>query len=95
VDPTARRYRREHRAYLAENRPDLYASLQLAGRLDTYLTSIGETASTRLDHVMGQHLADPELQKLPFHERVRELRARQMEAEEIIRHDLMHQAVED
>jgi hypothetical protein len=44
---------------------------------------------------MSQQLADPGLQKLPFHGRVRKLRARQMEAEEIIRHDLIHQPTED
>jgi hypothetical protein len=45
--------------------------------LDAYLTSIGETASERLEHVMSQHLADKEIQKLPYLERVRELQKRQ------------------
>jgi hypothetical protein len=91
MDPTAGRFRRQHRAFLAENRPDVYAALQRAGRLDSYLTSIGETASERLDHVMSQHLADPEIQRLSFADRARELRARQLEAEEIIRNDLILQ----
>jgi hypothetical protein len=44
---------------------------------------------------MSQHLADKELQKLPYLERVRELPNRQQEAEEIIRNDLIHQPAGD
>jgi ATP-dependent Zn protease len=95
MDPTARRYRREHREFLATNRPDVYAALLRSGRLDSYLNSVGETASERLEHVMSQHLADKELQKLPHLERVRQLQNRHQEAEEIIRNDLILQPVED
>jgi hypothetical protein len=42
---------------------------------------------------MSQHLADKELQKLPYLERVRELQNRHQEAEEIIPNDLIHQPV--
>jgi hypothetical protein len=56
---------------------------------------VGETASERLEHALSQHLSDPELQKLPFQDRVRELQSRRLEAEEVIGHDLIHQPVED
>jgi hypothetical protein len=50
MDAIARQYRREHREFLATNRSDVYAALLRASRLDAYLTSIGETASERLEH---------------------------------------------
>jgi hypothetical protein len=93
MDATARQYRREHRELLANHRSDVYAALLRAGRLDSYLISIGETASERLEP-MSRHLADKELPELPLLERVRELH-RQHEAEEIIRNDLILQLVGD
>jgi hypothetical protein len=71
-DPTARRYEQEHQRFLEENRPDVLHALQQSGELSSYLSSVGETASQRLEHEMSQHqhLRDPDL---PFQERVREL----------------------
>jgi Transposon-encoded protein TnpV len=80
-DPDARRWAQEHRRFLEENRPDVLAALQDSGGLDDYLTSIGETASERLEHAMTQMLNDKEHQKLPFQERVRALQNRQQETE--------------
>jgi len=65
------------------------------GDLNSYLSSVEETASERLGHEMRQDLKDPELQKLPFLDRVRELQSRRPEAEEVIRHDLIHQPVSE
>jgi Transposon-encoded protein TnpV len=95
MDPTAQEFEEEHRQFLQENAPHVLEGLRRSGTLDSYLASIGETASERLEHVMSQHLADKELQKLPHLERVRELQNRHQEAEEIIRHDLILQPVEN
>ncbi len=94
-DPIARRYQEEHHRFLRENRPDVLEALQRSGDLISYLSSVGQTASERLEHAMSVHFSDPELQKLPFIEKVQELQSRQLEAEEVIRHDLIHQPVED
>jgi hypothetical protein len=90
-DPTARQFQEEHRKFLEENRPDVLNDLRQSGSLDSYLSSVGETANERLDHVMSQHLRDPEVQRLPFLEKAQELRSRQLEAEEVIRFDLILQ----
>jgi hypothetical protein len=95
MDSTARAFKEEHRSYLQDNAPHVLEGLRQSGKLDSYLTSIGETASERLEHVIIQHLLDKELQKLPYLERVRELQNRYQEAEEIIRHDLIHQPTGD
>jgi transposon-encoded protein TnpV len=94
-DPTAKRFAEEHRRFLEENRPHVLAGLRESGSLTSYLSSVGETASQRLEHAQSQHLSDPEVQKLPFQERVRELQNRQQSEEEVIRHDLIHQPTED
>jgi hypothetical protein len=52
---------------------------------------VGRTASERLEHEMRLHLRDPDVQKLPYHDRVRELQSRRYEVEEQIRHDLINQ----
>jgi hypothetical protein len=93
LDPVAQQYRDEHHRFLRENRPDVLSALQQAGDLDDYLTSIGETASERLDHAMRQMLNDKEHQSLPYLERVRALQNRQQETEEGIRHDLIFQPI--
>jgi len=92
-DPTAKRYAEEHLRYLKEARPDVLAGLRQSGKLDSYLSSVGNQASERLDHVMSQHMVSKEVQDLPYHQQVRELQSRHREAEETIRHDLIHQPV--
>lgn len=94
-DPTTRRFQEEHHKFLRENRPDVLAGLRQSGSLDSYLSSVGETASQRLEHALSQHLSDPEVQKLPFQERVRELQNRRQSEEEVIRNDLIHQPLAD
>jgi hypothetical protein len=94
LDPTATQYQEEHHRFLRENRPDVLRRLQESGSLDSYLSSVGETASERLDHAMRELRADPEHQKLPFLDRVRALQNRQQEMEEVIRHDLIHQPLD-
>jgi hypothetical protein len=95
LDPIAEQFAKEHHHFLAVNRPDVLAALEEAGDLDDYLASIGETASDRLDHAMRDLLNDKNHQSLPYLERVRALQNRQQETEEIIRHDLILQPIED
>jgi hypothetical protein len=44
---------------------------------------------------MSPHLSDPEVQRLPFLGRVRELQNRRLDAEEVISHDLINQPVSE
>ena len=81
-DPGAQRWAAEHRRFLEENRPDVLRELQKSGSLDSYLSSVGETASERLSHAMRELLNDNEHQELPYLERARALQNRQQETEE-------------
>ncbi len=63
-DPDAQRWAQEHRRFLEENRPDVLLELQKSGSLDSYLSSVGNTASEMLSHAMLQLLNNKELQKL-------------------------------
>jgi hypothetical protein len=56
---------------------------------------VGRTASERLEQVMSQYLADKDLQKLPYQERVKELQSRHQETEEIVRNDPILQPARD
>jgi hypothetical protein len=90
-DPEARRYAQEHLRFLQEARPDVLAELRQHGNLDSYLSSVGESASEMSEHLMSQALASKEVQSLPYHQKVRELQSRQREVEELIQHDLICQ----
>lgn len=85
----AERYAEQHRKYLEDNRPDVLKGLSRSGDLPSYLSSIGEQASDRLDHAMAEH--SRATANLPYQERVTELQSRQREAEELIQHDLINQ----
>ena len=88
MDPLAERFAAEHRRFLEEHNPSV-----LRGQSDptSYLSSVGRSAAVTLEHLMSQHLRDPELQKLPAPQRARLLRNHQQAAEELIRHDLIFQ----
>jgi hypothetical protein len=80
---------------LEENRPDVLAALDVAGDLDEYLASVGESAEELLDYLMRQYATSPAVQALPYLDRVRLLQACQQAAEEVIRHDIICQPIED
>jgi Transposon-encoded protein TnpV len=92
-DPTARQYAEEHRRFLEENNPGVLDGLRQSGSLDSYLSSVGEEASQMFDHLMNQYHKSPEVQNLPYHDRVRALQSRRSEAQELVRHDLINQPV--
>ncbi len=87
-DPLERAYAEEHRKYLLENAPHLLKELEKSGDLESYLSSLGESAAQREHHLINPN--DKNVQNLPFLERVRELQNRQQEAREIIKHDLIY-----
>ena len=88
TDPLAERFAAEHKRFLEENNPSV-----LRGLSDptSYLSSVGQTAADMLEHLMVQAVHDPEVRKLSGPEWARELRSRQLEAEEVIRHDVIFQ----
>jgi hypothetical protein len=92
-DPAAKRWAEEHRRFLEENNPAVLADLRRQGDLNSYLSSVGESANEMESHLMSQYLTSKEVQNLPFHDRVRALRSRQREVEELIRHDVILQPV--
>ncbi len=85
---SAEEYADQHRKFLEENNPSVLHGLKDP---NSYLSSVGQTAAERLEHIMSLHLRDPDLQKLSAPQRARELRSRQLEADEMVRHDLIYQ----
>jgi hypothetical protein len=92
-DPVAQRYAREHLRFLRENRPDVLEGLRQSGDLSSYLSSVGTQASERLEDAMTQ--ASRATGNLPYQERVTALQNHHQSAEEMIRHDLIHQPLRE
>ena len=88
-------YAKEHLRFLQENRPDVLAELRRQGDLNSYLSSVGDQANDRFSTLMMQHLHSPEVSKLPYQDRVTSLQSRRHEADEIVRHDLIHQPLQE
>lgn len=82
----------EHKKFLEENAPDV---LSKQSNQKNYLSSVGEQATEMFDNLMMQYNNSPEIQKLPYQERVMALQSRRHEAEEIVRHDLIYQPLKD
>ena len=91
MDLQAQDFAKEHREFLENSRPDVLSALRQSGDLDSYLSSVGEEAEERLANLMHQYNNSPEVQKLPHQERVRALQNRQMEADELVRDELINQ----
>jgi hypothetical protein len=88
LDDDALAFAREHRTYLAENKPDMLAKLQRRGDMSSYLSSVGQSASEMFGYLLAQKNNDPEVQNLPIHERVARMRIHVHEAEEVVRDDI-------
>ena len=88
LDAMEERFALEHKRFLEEHNPSV---LRGQSDADSYLSSVGQQAADMLEHLMIQAQHDPEVRKLQGPERARELRSRQLEAEELIRHDLIFQ----
>jgi hypothetical protein len=91
----AQEYAQQHRRFLEQHRPDVLAGLRQQNDLDSYLSSIGEQAESRFDHLMAEHGNSKAVQSLPHLERVSSLQNRQMEIEELIQDELINQPLKD
>ena len=94
-EPKAQEYAQEHLRFLEQNRPDVLAAIRRSGDLNSYLSSVGDQASDRFLTLMMQHKNSPEVAKLPYQARVTSLQSRRREADELVRHDLIHQPLKD
>ena len=94
MDLKAQEYSQAHQRYLEEHRPDVWRKLLPADR-QSYLSSVGEQASDRLDNLMREYAQSPEVKSLPFPQQARALRSRQHEAEEVIRDELIFQPLKE
>jgi len=88
-------FAREHRKYLAENKPHMLAKLQRRGGLTGYLFSVGQSASEMFEHLLARKNADPEVQNFPYFEKVARMKAHQHEAEEVVRDEIIYQPRDD
>ena len=69
---TAATYSAERRAFLKEHAPHVLDGLEKSGELRSYLSSVGHQAEELL-HSQLNRANDPEVQNLPFHDRVKKL----------------------
>jgi hypothetical protein len=90
AEPTAQEYARLHRAHLQEHQPEAYAALQKSGELTSYLSSVGRQAMERYNTIEGQMRTSPEVQNLPFHEKVARLRSHHETAHEQVMADIVN-----
>lgn len=94
-NPKATEYAQEHLKFLEENRPDVLAGLRQQGNLNSYLSSVGDQASDQFLTLMMQYKNSPEVASLPYQDQVTSLQSRRHEADEIVRHELIHQPLPD
>lgn len=92
----ARQYAKDHHRFLRESRPDVLEKLQAdPDGLTSYLSSVGKQAEDRFHTLLGQMNNRPEVQSLPYHQKVSALQSHQQSADEIVRNDLIHQPIAD
>jgi len=82
------RFAQEHKRFLEDNNPDV---LRQQSDPTSYLSSVGNQAAERWEHLMSQYNRSPEVQKLQGPDRVRALQSRQHEVEEMIRDEIIYQ----
>ena len=84
----AQHYARLHKQFLEENNPSV-----LKGQPDrnSYLSSVGQQAEEMFEHLMTQYGHQPEVQKLPYHQKVQELQSHRHQADEVVRNNLIYQ----
>ena len=90
-DQKAQEYAQEHKRFLEQSNPRVLSGLRRSGSLNSYLSSVGQQASDRFLTLMMQYKNSPEIEKLPYQDRVQALQSRRREADELVRHDLIHQ----
>ena len=92
----ARQYARDHHRFLKENQPDVLKGLQGdPDGLTNYLYSVGKQAQSQYEDLLAQMNNAPEVQSLPYHQKVSAFQNHQQSADEIVRANLIHQPTED
>lgn len=92
----AREYAKEHHRFLKETRPDVLKGLQAdPDGLTNYLSSVGKQAQSQYEALLAQMNNDPQVQSLPYHQKVSAFQNHQQSAAEIVRANVIHQPIED
>ena len=91
LSPQAREFAKEHRRFLEENRPDVYAQFKKDGDLTSYLSSVGKSADEMYSTTLARANNRPDVQNLPYHQKVSRLQENQQSAMELVRHDVIQQ----
>ena len=91
MDSKAREFAAEHRRYLQENLPHVLEEMRRDGSLHSYLSSVGKSAEEMYEHLLAKSTNRPEIQNLPFHQRVSASQNLQQSAEEIVRDNIIFQ----
>jgi hypothetical protein len=92
-DSLAQDYGAEHERYLKEAVPALHRKLSASADLESHLRSVGNQASEMHQSMMAQ--AMKQTLDLPYMDRVTALQGHRQAAQELVRHDLIHQPVPD
>jgi len=95
ADEQALEYARAHQRYLLDNKPDMLKELEQTGEVNTYLASIGQQASDLYQSILSQLQTSPELQNLPYHEKVARLQGLPHVADEVVRDEIIYQPRDD
>jgi hypothetical protein len=95
MDQKAREFAAEHRRYLQENLPHVLEEMRRDGSLHSYLSSVGITAQEQYEHILARLNNSPEVQNLPFHQRVSKSQENEQSALETVQHDAIFQPTSD
>jgi phage tail tape-measure protein len=89
MDRQAAEFAKEHRRYLQENLPEVLEEKRRDGTLHSYLSSVGKTAQEMYEHLLAAGNNRPQVQNLPYHQKVSALQNHQQSALEQVQHDLI------
>jgi len=95
ADEQALEYARAHHRYLLDNKPEILKELQQTGELNSYLASIGQQASDHYHTILSRLQTSPEVQNLPYHQKVGRLQGLPHVADEVVRDEIIYQPRDD
>lgn len=84
-------YARLHRRHLEQHAPHVLAEQRRQGTLSNYLSSVGHQAASRFEALLSQKNNHPEVQDLPYQQRVERLQSHPQEANEVVMDEIVHQ----
>jgi hypothetical protein len=87
----ASHYAQLHRRYLQRNRRKFYDALVRDGELNDHLRSVGQRAAEMYEAIIGQMANSSRIQNLPYEEKVKELQALPLIADELVMDDVVYQ----